>query len=176
MVLATILLLSAPTANTSVTMDTVTLKGSAFCKAPVVLSAGKMLSGFGVRKDPFGPGKSFHYGIDIAAPEGTLVRSVFGGTIFYAKHDDIGGFTMIIKSKNGLTEKYAHMRKFLVKLGDVVPAGGVIGMVGSTGRTHGSHLHFAIYENKGWKKSDHLDPKRFICDYSLIIRSSNHIH
>jgi murein DD-endopeptidase MepM/ murein hydrolase activator NlpD len=75
---------------------------------------------------------------------------------------------MIIKSKNGLTEKYAHMRKFLVKPGDVVPAGGVIGMVGSTGRTRSSHLHFSIYEKKGWNKSDHLDPKSFICKYPVF--------
>jgi len=176
MVLATILLLSAPTANTSVTMDTVTLEGTESCKAPVAVGSGKMLSEFGMREDPFGPGRTFHYGVDIAAPEGTLVRSLFGGTVFYAKHDDIGGYTMIIKTKNGLTEKYAHMRKFLVKAGAVVPAGAVIGMVGSTGRTRSSHLHFAIYEKKGWNKSDHLDPRGFICNYPVFTHPHNHSH
>lgn len=93
----------------------------------------------------FGPrGKNFHDGIDIAVAEGTAIRSIERGEVIYS--DELRGYgnIIIIRHAGGFASVYSHNRKNLVREGQKVAKGEVIGEVGSTGRVSGPHLHFEI--------------------------------
>lgn len=121
-------------------------------------------SPFGYRDDGFGGREGFHPAIDIAAPEGTLVLSTMTGVVvdhflppgwyhgvYYKGHDVYGGCILII-GEDGYATFYGHLSETCVHEGDVVTKGQVIGKVGSTGLSTGSHLHYEIL----------VDPERFI--------------
>lgn len=93
----------------------------------------------------FGPrGETFHDGIDIEAPEGTPIRAVEKGVVLYS--DQLRGYgnLVIVRHPGGFVSVYAHNRANLVREGQEVKRGEVIGEVGSTGRVTGPHLHFEI--------------------------------
>ncbi|MBP5241888.1 MAG: peptidoglycan DD-metalloendopeptidase family protein, partial [Bacteroidales bacterium] len=91
----------------------------------------------------FGPRRRrFHYGIDLAMPTGTPVYSVFEGTVRVAKRNRSYGNLVVIRHKNGIETYYAHLSQIDVHSGQEVKAGEQIGLVGNTGRSFGSHLHF----------------------------------
>jgi hypothetical protein len=101
-----------------------------------------------------------HKGLDIRMNTGDTVRSSFDGVIRYAKYNR-GGFgnLVIIRHYNGLETYYAHLSRIKVKVNQVVKAGDLIGLVGSTGRSRGPHLHYEVrYHDLP------LDPMRMI-DY-----------
>ena len=85
-----------------------------------------------------------HNGIDIDLNKGDNVSAAFNGMVRFAKR--FGGFgnVVIIRHYNGLETVYAHLWKIKVKPGDIVTAGQVIGLGGSTGHSTGSHLHFEV--------------------------------
>lgn len=100
---------------------------------------GRITSGFGKR------GKEFHHGLDIGAKAGTPIRAALAGTVRFAGYKNrIYGNAVEIVHDNGLVTIYAHNSKNLVKKGQRVTAGQVIGQVGSTGRSTGPHLHFEL--------------------------------
>ena len=103
---------------------------------------GPVTSGYGPRGDPFTRIARFHKGIDIAAPEGTPFRAASGGTVLFA--GVLGGYgnAVVIEDSKGDRSLYGHAAQLLVRSGDVVDTNQVIGLVGSTGRATGSHLHF----------------------------------
>ncbi len=103
---------------------------------------GRISSGFGLRK--WGWRKKFHKGIDIAAPVGTKVMASKSGKIIFANRKKAYGNVIIIKHSDVLETRYAHLNKILVKRGDTVKQGQIIGFVGKTGRATGYHLHFEI--------------------------------
>jgi murein DD-endopeptidase MepM/ murein hydrolase activator NlpD len=96
-------------------------------------------SAFGVRL-----GK-LHSGIDLAAPEGTPYTAVHAGTVTDAGYRGGYGYAITIKQDDGTEFIYAHSRRLLVKTGDVVKAGQVIGEVGNTGASYGTHLHLEAH-------------------------------
>jgi len=88
---------------------------------------------------------SYHYGIDIANAIGTPVYAADDGYVMLAGQDTWGyGLQVIIDHGNGYKTRYAHLSKILVKAGQAVKRGEKIGLVGSTGRSTGPHLHFEI--------------------------------
>jgi murein DD-endopeptidase MepM/ murein hydrolase activator NlpD len=93
---------------------------------------------------------SVHAGVDIGAPWGTPIRAGNSGKVVLASSLYFSGKTVIIEHGQGVFSIYGHMSKFLVKRGDVVKKGALIGRVGSTGRSTGPHLHWAlkIYESR----------------------------
>ncbi len=103
---------------------------------------GRITSGFGLRK--WGWRKKFHKGIDIAAPVGTKVVTSSEGEVLFAGRRGRYGYLVIINHKNFFQTRYAHLKKVLVRLGDKVEQGQIIGLVGKTGRSTGYHLHFEI--------------------------------
>ena len=98
-----------------------------------------------------------HSGMDLKARQGAPVRAPAAGKVLLADPLFFAGKTIILDHGLGLTTQYAHLSKFLVKAGDLVKKGQVIGKVGATGRVTGPHLHWALK-----LKTARLDP------YSLV--------
>jgi murein DD-endopeptidase MepM/ murein hydrolase activator NlpD len=87
-----------------------------------------------------------HFGVDVAAPLGTPLKTPAGGTISLAAADlFFTGGTVMIDHGCGLTSIFAHMQSVTTKEGDRVAKGAVVGMLGATGRVTGPHLHWGLY-------------------------------
>lgn len=105
-------------------------------------------SAFGVRKNPFRrPGRERHSGIDLSAARGTPVHAAGAGMVVRAERGGGYGRVVYVDHGGGLETRYAHLQRILVEEGDFVPAGAVVGEVGSSGRATGPHLHFEIRRN-----------------------------
>lgn len=107
----------------------------------------RLSSTFGVRKHPVLKVRKHHNGVDLAAPNGSIIRSIHQGTVVFA--DPHGGYgnLIVIEHENKLTSHYGHCKSIWVKPGQKVKAGEIIGTVGQTGRVTGPHLHFEIRKN-----------------------------
>jgi murein DD-endopeptidase MepM/ murein hydrolase activator NlpD len=118
---------------------------------------GWISSYFGRRADPFTGYSAVHKGLDFAGPEGTRVTSVAAGLVTYAGDRAGYGQMVEINHGNGLSTRYCHNEKLLVKQGDMVRKGQDVALMGSTGRSTGPHLHFEVLKN-----GTQVDPLRFI--------------
>lgn len=96
----------------------------------------------GMRRHPILKKMKFHAGWDYAAPKGTPVKAAAKGKVTHAGKAGAYGNLIKIAHAEGYETRYAHLSKILVKAGQTVEAGTVIGQVGSTGRSTGPHLHF----------------------------------
>lgn len=108
---------------------------------------GYITSRFGYRQSPFGGGKEFHDGLDIAAGTGTPITAAGGGRVVFVGLVAGYGRTVIIDHGYGYRTQYSHTSIVLVKKGQAVKRGEVIARVGSTGRSTGPHLHFTVLVN-----------------------------
>jgi len=88
--------------------------------------------------------KTTHLGVDIAAPEGTPVYATAEGTVKTAENLKGWGNLLVLEHAGGFSTFYAHMKAFEVKAGDKVTRGQVVGSVGNTGQSTGSHLHYEV--------------------------------
>ncbi len=105
-------------------------------------------SPFGLRRMPWEAGGRLHEGVDIAAPAGTPVRATLAGVVVRSGVDGGYGRYVEVEHEGGLTSLYAHLGRFAgLKAGAAVPAGAVLGYVGNSGRSTGSHLHFEIRQD-----------------------------
>ncbi|HTK87464.1 MAG TPA: M23 family metallopeptidase [Nitrospiraceae bacterium] len=120
---------------------------------------GWITSGFGKRVSPFTGQMSVHEGVDIGAPFNTPVQSPAAGRVVVTGFDPRMGNLVAIDHGYGMETQYGHMAKVLVKSGQKVRRGDVIGLVGSTGLSTGPHLHYHIKSN-----SHPVDPQRYILD------------
>ena len=105
---------------------------------------GESTDGFGYRGNPFGGGSEFHPGQDIAAPHGTPVLAPADGTVIEAGWKNGYGQTVVIDHGNGLATRYGHLSKLEVEAGQEIRRGEELGLVGSTGRSTGPHLHYEV--------------------------------
>lgn len=103
-----------------------------------------LTSGFGLRIHPLSGELRNHDGIDIAAAFGTPVRATADGIVEKAAW--FGGYGLFVSLRNGsaMETRYGHMSRLLVSPGQNVRAGDIIGLVGSTGRSTGPHLHYEV--------------------------------
>jgi murein DD-endopeptidase MepM/ murein hydrolase activator NlpD len=101
-------------------------------------------SPYGRRLDPFTGQPSNHFGVDIAAPMGALVRSATDGVVRVAAYDSVLGNYVEVRAQLGYSYVYGHMSRILVQPGTVVGTGKVLGLVGDTGYATGPHLHFEV--------------------------------
>lgn len=101
-------------------------------------------SGFGVRVDPFNHEVSMHPGLDMAAPTGTPVYATADGIVDRAER--AGGYGNLVELDHGkgVQTRYGHLSQILVHDGERVHRGDLIALVGSTGRSTGSHLHYEV--------------------------------
>ncbi len=92
-----------------------------------------------------GKARSPHLGIDFAAPKGTDIKSPADGYVTLAENGFyFTGGSIILDHGHGVSTIYAHLDEILVKKGDFIKKGQIIGKVGSTGRATGPHLHFGM--------------------------------
>jgi murein DD-endopeptidase MepM/ murein hydrolase activator NlpD len=104
-------------------------------------------SSFGYRRDPFTQSPSFHSGIDFGARENDPVYAAADGTIITTGSDNAHGNNIVVQHLNGIRTWYMHLNKINVRVGDSVGKGEIIGLVGSTGRSTGPHLHYEVIKN-----------------------------
>lgn len=109
---------------------------------------GWVTSGFGSRKSPFTSGVEFHAGLDIATRMGKDVICPADGFVVEAAHQIADGNRIKVDHGHGIMTTYSHLSKFAVKAGSRVKRGDILGYVGTTGRSTGYHLHYAVYLNK----------------------------
>lgn len=118
----------------------------------------KMLtSGFGYRRDPFTGRTAFHAGLDITGKLGDPIFSAADGTVSDTGFNNSLGKYIIIDHLGGLQSAYMHLKEIEAKEGDTVVRGEKIGLLGSSGRSTGPHLHFQIMQ-----KNEPVNPLPFL--------------
>jgi len=108
---------------------------------------GWMSSRYGYRTDPFHGRRSWHNGVDFAGKEGASIVAVASGVVTWAGDKQGYGQMIELDHGEGYITRYAHNKKNLVSVGDAVKKGEVIGLMGSSGRSTGPHVHFEVYKN-----------------------------
>ena len=121
---------------------------------------GPVSSKFGPRISPFTGKMAFHAGVDIVAPKGEEIRAPAKGKVVVASYDSRMGNYVRINHRHGIETTYGHLSKILVRYGQEVKRGDVLGRVGSTGRfSTGPHLHYQVAVN-----DKVVDPLQYILD------------
>lgn len=108
------------------------------------VESGYISSFFGGRTDPFHGRTAFHSGIDFAGAAGTRVLAAADGVVSFAGRDGNYGKLVEITHGNGYVTRYAHNSTILVETGATVRRGDPVALMGSTGRSTGTHLHFEV--------------------------------
>lgn len=110
-------------------------------------------SGYGWRTDPIYGTKKMHWGLDFASKVGAKIYATADGVVEVAMQNHWGyGNEVVLNHGFGYQTRYAHMSKYLVKIGDSVKRGDLIGLVGSTGKSTGPHLHYEVIKD-GYKEN-----------------------
>ena len=104
----------------------------------------KLTSPFGYRDAPTAGASTYHEGVDLAGPEGTPIYASRSGTVTIARYSNSAGFYVTLNHGDGFSSVYMHMTTYTVGVGQKVSRGQLIGYMGSTGISTGSHLHFGI--------------------------------
>jgi murein DD-endopeptidase MepM/ murein hydrolase activator NlpD len=122
--------------------------------APV---SGFFSDGFGWRRDPIDGAREFHKGVDIVASTGTPVRASADGLVTAAGR--MAGYGAMIQLVHGfgMSTRYGHLSRVMVTPGQRVRRGDVIGLVGSTGRSTGPHLHYEVF-----RAGAQVDPRKYL--------------
>ncbi len=118
---------------------------------------GFISSYFGEREDPFDGEETFHKGVDFAGTKGETIVAVAAGVVTWAGERSGFGKLVEINHGDGYVTRYGHNEKTLVSVGETVKRGDPIGLMGSTGRSTGPHVHFEVLRN-----GRPVDPLSFI--------------
>jgi len=124
---------------------------------PVPLVYCQVGSRFGPRDDPFNRRSSFRTGIDLPAPYMARVHATAGGSVTYGDYRSDYGQLLEIDHGNGIATVYGHLHRYIVSVGQRVAEHEQIGLLGSSGRSSGPHVHYEILVN-----GEPQDPEKFI--------------
>ena len=111
---------------------------------PLSIKSPRIASGFGYRRDPITGITKFHEGIDFAAPTGTPVYATADAVVSAVNKSNRSGFSVDLDHGYNYVTKYAHLSQIMVREGQKVKRGTIIGRVGSTGKSTGPHLHYEV--------------------------------
>ena len=120
---------------------------------------GWITSKFGYRISPFTGKREFHKGLDIGARKKSPIIAAADGVITYVGRKGLLGRVVVIDHGHGVVTRYGHVHKAMKKRGESVKRGDVIALVGNTGRTTGSHLHYEVLLN-----GIPVNPRKYILD------------
>jgi len=123
----------------------------------ILPSRGRLSSRFGMRGDPFTGVSRFHNGIDLAGAVGTPVMAAMSGRVSMVGFNPNYGRYVILSHAEGFQTLYGHLDGFRVRKGARVKQGELIGTMGNSGYSTGSHLHFAIF-----LRGEPVDPSRYL--------------
>ena len=118
---------------------------------------GWLSSLYGYRTDPISGKKEFHQGMDFAGKAGTPITAVAAGIVIWSGPRYGFGNLVEVSHGNGYVTRYAHNQKNLVNVGEKVGKAEVIALMGNSGRSTGTHVHFEVLRN-----GKHLDPRKYI--------------
>lgn len=110
-------------------------------------SSGWLSSHYGIRKDPFSGLPAMHKGLDFAGRLGDPVVATGAGLVTWAGERYGYGQLVEVDHGDGLVTRYGHHKDLLVKVGDVVTKGQIIGLMGKSGRATGAHVHYEVLKN-----------------------------
>lgn len=134
----------------------------------------RMASGYGWRIDPVYHTRRFHEGMDFTAPIGTKIYSTANGTVQSAGWQQGYGNCVQINHGYGYLTLYGHMSNVKVRIGQIVKRGDVIGLVGSTGKSTGPHVHYEVHY-----KGQIMNPQNYYymdlspAEYDKMVQMSN---
>lgn len=120
---------------------------------------GILTSGFGYRRDPITGRRTFHPALDISAPPGQEVRAPADGLVTRAGRIGGLGNAVYVSHGFGVTTRFGHLSRLQVAPGDTVRRGDVLGLVGSSGRSTGYHLHYEVHVD-----GEPIDPLAYLLD------------
>lgn len=125
---------------------------------------GRLTDFFGPRRNPFGGGGGeFHPGQDIANTTGTPIMATANGVVLVADWQSGYGRLVEIDHGNGYTTRYGHMSKILVTAGQLVTRGQTLGLLGSSGRSTGPHLHYEVrIDDEAVNPMDYLPKEEWV--------------
>lgn len=119
---------------------------------------GEISSKFGYRANPFtNRGREMHSGVDFRGRLGTSVMTTANGVVSFAGFEGDYGYVVKVKHKNGYETRYAHLLRPLVKAGQKLEAGQIVGLLGNTGRSTGPHVHYEIL-----KDNKKINPEKYL--------------
>ena len=120
-------------------------QGVAAIPSMMPVQGARWTSSFGVRSDPFRGRAAMHGGIDMAGPIGTPIYATADGTVSTADWNN-GGYGNLVELSHGsgIATRYGHLSRIMVRPGERVARGQLIALMGSTGRSTGSHLHYEV--------------------------------
>jgi murein DD-endopeptidase MepM/ murein hydrolase activator NlpD len=121
-------------------------------------------SGFGRRKDPMTGQRLMHKGIDLAGQVGDPIFAPADGVVIFRGRRGGYGQSIVLDHGYGIQTHFAHLNKYVIRLGDVVSRGQVIAEMGNTGKSTGPHLHYEVR-----RFGQPLDPEAFVMNYGLMI-------
>jgi len=111
------------------------------------VAARALTSRFGMRSHPVLGGRRMHSGVDLAAPSGSPVASPAAGVVTFANWNGGYGLLVVVDHGTGVQTRFGHLSRLLVSAGQRVDRGQLLGLVGSTGRSTGPHLHYEMRQN-----------------------------
>ena len=118
---------------------------------------GWLSSNFGRRIHPISGMRDFHTGLDISARPGTKIKVTADGIVSFSGRSGANGNLVAIEHGFGYTTYYAHNKKNLVTVGQVVKRGDDIALIGSTGSSTGPHIHYEV-----WKEGKNINPSKHL--------------
>ena len=130
-------------------------RGVAIAGRPITW--GWLSSNFGSRVDPISGKKAWHAGVDFAGKDGSDVIAVASGVVTFAGKRSGYGYLVEIDHGDGYRTRYAHHKSLKVASGDIVKKGQVVGLMGSSGRSTGPHVHFEVLKN-----GKLVDPAKYV--------------
>jgi len=119
-------------------------QGAIAIPSQMPVSGTNFTSGFGVRSDPFQARAAMHPGVDLAGPVGTRIYATADGVVGRSQWVRGYGNLVEIDHGHGIQTRYGHLSKSLVTAGQRIRRGDLIALMGSTGRSTGSHLHYEV--------------------------------
>jgi murein DD-endopeptidase MepM/ murein hydrolase activator NlpD len=144
-----IILLQSVIPERSETLDLVgEFVEQADAKPSIWPSRGRLISGFGMRRIPYqSSGYQFHTGVDIVGAHGSDIVATAPGEVVFTGYRGSYGNIVIIDHGYGYETWYAHLTGFAVSSGESVERGQLVGYMGASGRTTGTHLHYEVHFN-----------------------------